>query len=735
MSISSVLSPHLLAEKEAVPVEITSADLIFTPIPKRITRLRELAYNLWWTWHPEAQELYRRIDPELWEQDYHNPVDFLRDVRQRRLETAAADEAYLQEYDRVLVSFDRYMSSADTWFKRTYPDARDATIAYFSAEFGLHESLPIYSGGLGILAGDHAKEASDLGLPFVAVGFIYPQGYFRQWLDQSGWQEAIYAKLNFADIPATPALTPDGHEVVVEVELPGRTIYAKVYRIQVGRIPLFLMDTDIHPNSSQDRELSARLYGGDQEMRVAQEIVLGIGGIRALRQLGITPTVWHMNEGHSAFLVLELARELVRQGKSFAEALQEIRARSVFTTHTPVPAGNDAFPLPMIEKYFGQFWPQLGLSRDQFFDVAMQHQSWGPTFAMTVLAMKLSERHNGVSKLHGHVARGMWQWLFPSTGQDQVPITSITNGVHTATWLAPEMRRLFDSYLGSDWEEFLDDTARWQKIQEIPDSVLWETRAALKRELVVFARERTRLRHLRMGSSLDVLPVLDEEALTIGFARRFATYKRATLLFKDPGRLQAILNHGQRPLQIIFAGKAHPADHPGKLFIQEVYRMSQQPGFVGKIVFLEEYDMCVARHLVKGVDIWLNTPRRPHEASGTSGQKASLNGAPNLSILDGWWPEAYNGRNGWAIGEEREYANQDEQDWNDAQHLYQLLEQEVVPMFYERDADGIPQRWMPVTKEAIATVAPVFSTRRMVKDYATRFYMPAAGYGDDKLTR
>jgi starch phosphorylase len=708
------------------PVKILSADLLFTPIPQRITRLRELAYNLWWSWHPEAQELYRQIDPVLWEQDYHNPVNFLRDVRQRRLEAAAASETYMQQYDQVMGEFDRYMSASDTWFARAYPAARDETIAYFSAEFGLHESLPIYSGGLGVLAGDHVKEASDLGLPFVAVGFIYPQGYFRQQLDASGWQEAIYSKLNFADIAASPALTPQGHEVVVEVELPGRTIYAKVYRIQVGRISLFLMDTDIHPNSPQDRELSARLYGGDDEMRVAQEIVLGIGGVRALRQLDVNPTVWHMNEGHSAFLVLELARELVQRGTPFVDAVKEVRARSVFTTHTPVPAGNDAFELSLMEKYFVQYWPQLGLSRDEFFNVAFQQTAWGPRFAMTVLALKLSERHNGVSKLHGHVARDMWHWLYPDKSQDEVPIISITNGVHTATWLAPEIRRLFDAYLGQDWEAHLDDLALWQKVHEIPDEVLWETRRALKCRLVAFARERTKRRYEQLGTPPMVWPVLDEEAFTIGFARRFATYKRATLLFKDPERLKAILNRGDRPVQIIFAGKAHPADNPGKLFIQQVYQMSQQAGLAGRILFLEEYDMYVARQLVQGVDIWLNTPRRPHEASGTSGQKASLNGAPNLSILDGWWPEAYNGRNGWSIGEEREYANPDEQDWLDGQQLYHLLESEVVPLFYEREG-GIPRKWLAWSRAAIATVAPVFSTRRMVKEYVTELYMPAAG--------
>ncbi len=707
-------------------MNIRSADLLFTPIPERIARLRDLAYNLWWTWHPEAQDLYRHIDADLWEEDYHNPVDFLRDVRQRKLEAAAANPDYLAEYDRVMAAFDRYMAAEDTWYRRTFGNANEVTIAYFSAEFGLHESLPIYSGGLGILAGDHVKEASDLGLPFVAVGFIYPQGYFRQRLDSSGWQEAIYSKLNFADIAATQALTADGREVVVEVDLPGRTIYAKVYRIQVGRVSLFLMDTDIHPNSPQDRELSARLYGGDQEMRIAQEIVLGIGGVRVLRQLGIHPTVWHMNEGHSAFLVLELVREKVAQGMPFDEAWREVRAQSVFTTHTPVPAGNDAFPLHLMEKYFNHFWPHLGLTREQFFELALQQQSWGPTFAMTVLALKGSHAHNGVSKLHGHVARGMWHWLYPNVSQDEVPITSVTNGIHSSTWLAPAMRRLYDEVLGPDWEEDLDNIALWAKVRDIPDEQLWEVRQALKGELIAIARERVRQRHLRLGSPPQVWPVLEPEIFTIGFARRFATYKRATLLFREPERLKALLNHRDRPVQIIFAGKAHPADDPGKLFIQQVYQMSQQPGFLGRILFLEEYDMALARALVQGVDVWLNTPRRPYEASGTSGQKAALNGVVNVSVLDGWWPEAYNGANGWTVGEAREYSNQDEQDWNDAQHLYRILEQEVIPTYYDRGSDGIPHRWLAISKESTATIAPVFSTRRMVKEYVTRLYLPVA---------
>lgn len=703
----------------------TSADLLFTPIPMRIDRLRDIAYNYWWAWNPNATDLFNRIDSQLWESIYHNPVQFLRNVRQRNLIAATQNPAWLADYDAVVVAFDTYMNRKDTWFKRTYPTQK-STIAYFSAEFGLHESLPIYSGGLGILAGDHIKEASDLDLPLVAVGFIYPQGYFRQRLDHSGWQEAVYSKMSFADIPARPALTPDGNEVVVEVELPGRTIYAKVYHLQVGRMTLYLIDTDIHPNSPADRDLSARLYGGDHELRVAQELVLGVGGVRALRQMGIAPAVWHMNEGHSAFLVLELAREYVAQGVPFMQAFDMVRNQAVFTTHTPVPAGNDAFSLDLIDKYFAKFWDQLGISRDAFMNIAMQQQSWGPSFAMTVLALRLSEMHNGVSKLHGQVARSMWQWLYPGKSNDEVPITSVTNGIHTSSWLAPTMRNLFDHTLGADWYEQLDNPATWQALKSSDDGEFWQARLDLKRTLVEFVRERLAQRHTRLGFPPVAWPMFDDTILTIGFARRFATYKRATLLFKDAERLKAILNNPARPIQMVFAGKAHPADEPGKHFIQDVYQRSQEPGFAGRIVFLEEYDMCVARALVQGVDVWLNTPRRPYEASGTSGQKASLNGIPNLSILDGWWPEAYDGTNGWAIGTEQAYDNLDAQDWDDAQHLYHLLETEVAPAYYDRDASGVSARWVAIAKAAVMTCAPKFSTQRMLKEYVNRLYLPVA---------
>jgi starch phosphorylase len=703
-------------------------ELFYTPIPERIVRLRDLAYNLWWSWHPEAQNLYRQIDPDLWEQTYHNPVRFLREVRQRRLDQAAGNPAYLQQFDDVIAAFDAYMQPQQpTWATHHLTDGPVQTIAYLSAEFGLHESLPIYSGGLGVLAGDLVKEASDMGLPLVAVGFLYPQGYFRQRIDSEGRQLAEYPKLSFVDVPVIPARTPNGSEVVVGVELAGRMTYAKVYRVQVGRVPLFLMDTDIHPNSEHNRELLARLYTGDPELRLAQEVMLGIGGVRVLRQLGIEPGIWHLNEGHAAFLVLERVRELVAAGMPTDRALQTVRDQTVFTTHTPITSEGDAFPTDLMTKFFWRYWPQLGLSHDAFMNLARHDQNWGPVFSMTALALNLSQRSNGVSKLHGHVARGMWHWLYPDHARDDVPILSITNGVHTASWLAPEVRQLYDTYLGAEWETHLDDAAIWQHLREVPDDVLWSIRRRLRHALVAFVRERTRRRLQRLDQPPVVWPILDDDALTLGFARRFAGYKRATLLFADLERLKALLTSPGRPVQIIFAGKAHPADDTGKQLVQEIYQLSQHPTFAGHIVFLEEYDLAVARELVRGVDVWLNTPRRPYEASGTSGQKASLNGVPNLSVLDGWWPEAYNGTNGWAVGQERDYSTPDEQDWLDAQALYEVLEREIVPTFYDqRDTADVPSAWVQICKEAMISVAPYFCTRRMLTDYMQQLYLPPA---------
>ncbi len=706
---------------------------VYPTLAPEIARLAELAYNLWWSWHPPAQALYERISPQLWEQTNHNPVRLLRNVSQRELDRVARDPAYLADYNAVISAFDAYMHppAGSTWYDRACPQPgpNGELIAYFSAEFGLHESLPIYSGGLGILAGDHCKTASDLGLPFVGVGFLYPQGYFRQQIDAEGRQQAIYEKLDFAEVPATPALDPKGQHVLVSVDLPGRTVYAKVWRIQVGRIPIYLMDTDVEQNAAGDRELSARLYGGDQQLRISQEFVLGIGGVRALRALGLQPAVWHINEGHAAFLQLERIRELVQdQGLSFPAALWAARANAVFTTHTPVPAGNDAFPFDLIDRFFGNYWGQLGLDRDAFLSLGRYDFAWGSQFSMTVLALRTTGKCNGVSRLHGQVSRRMWRSVWPDIAEPEVPIGHITNGVHTQTWLHGALAALFDEYLEHDWREETDRPETWQAIAHIPDRDLWQQHTLAKREMIEMIRARLVGQDLRLGLSPAEVNaashLLDPDVLTIGFARRFATYKRATLIFRDQDRLKRILNHPQHPVQIVFAGKAHPADEPGKALIQTVYQLSRQPGFAGRIVFVEEYDANLARHLVSGVDVWLNNPRRPLEASGTSGQKAGLNGVPNLSVLDGWWCEGYNGRNGWAVGADRDYATEAAQDEADALSLYALLENEIVPLFYTRDEDGVPRGWLAVMRNAIASIAPAFSSHRMVKEYVTRLYLP-----------
>jgi starch phosphorylase len=706
-------------------------------LPAAIARLEELAFNLWWSWHPGAQELYRRINAELWDATNHNPIKFLHRVQQQDLDKAADDETYLKVYRETLQAFDAYMSpTTPTWYSEHHADKHDQIIAYFSAEFGLHEALPIYSGGLGILSGDHCKAASDLGLPFIGVGFLYPQGYFTQRIDQEGRQQAEYEKIDFAEVPAIPALDPQGHELLVSVDLPGRTVYAKIWRIQVGRIPIYLMDTDVPRNAPQDRELSARLYGGDREMRISQEIVLGIGGVRAVTALGYQPSVWHMNEGHSAFLGLERVRLMVQEaGLSFEDAVEAVRSDTLFTTHTPVPAGNDAFAFELVDKFFWQYWGQLGLDRERFIEFARQELPWGPQYSMTVLALRLSGFANGVSQLHGEVSRSMWRFLWPDLPTDEVPIGAITNGVHTQTWLAPELKGLYERYLPSDWEEHIEDDSTWDAVERIPNHELWATHQACKEKMIAFVRRRVRQQYLRHGESTQRLTradsILNPHALTIGFARRFATYKRAMLIFHDLERIGRILNDSQRPVQIIFSGKAHPDDEPGRALIQQVYELSQKPEFAGKIVFLENYDMNIARHLIAGVDIWLNTPRRPREASGTSGQKAALSGVPNFSILDGWWEEGYNGNNGWAIGENREYKDLATQDEADAYSLYTTLEDEIIPAYFQRHAEGdVPARWVAIMKNAIRSCAPEFSMRRMVIDYTERYYLPAAIQGE-----
>jgi starch phosphorylase len=698
-------------------------------LPRRIDRLIELAFNLWWSWQPDAQEIYKLIDAQLWQECYHNPVKFLRQVKRKSLNAAIHSKHVLDMYDRVMAAFDAYMKPAGGWYPRQNYARQPRCVAYFSTEFGLHESFPTYAGGLGILSGDHAKEASDLGLPFAGVGFLYNQGYFSQRITEDGWQQADYRRYSFDDMPVVPYLTPDGKPLAISVDLPGRTLHARLWRIQVGRIPLVLLDSDVSENAPNDRDLTARVYGGDLDTRISQEIVLGIGGVHALRALNIQATVWHMNEGHSAFMGLERIRELVAQGKSFAEALDAVRSASIFTTHTPVPAGNEEFPDWLIDRYFNAYWGQLGLNREQFIDLARKPGT--QNFGMSILAIRLSHKQNAVSELHGQVSRSMWQFLFPNTPVERVPIGSITNGVHTGTWLARQMKVLYDRTLGPNWQDELDDPSLWQSIYALPDDELWTTRRMLKRKLASYIRERARAQWV----TTNVHPVqiiaagvlLDPYALTIGFARRFATYKRGSLIMRDPERLLRIVNQAQRPVQIIFAGKAHPMDEPGKLVIQQVYRTLKRAEFGGRVIFLEDYDINLARYLVQGVDVWMNNPRRPMEASGTSGMKAALNGAINFSVLDGWWQEGYNGENGWAIGEDSHPDNPDAQDARDAASLYDTLENQIVPLYYENGLGEMSPGWMKKIKDSVSSLVPQFSTRRMVKQYIEEMYMVEAG--------
>ncbi len=703
-------------------------DDLIQKMPGKLKRLPELAYNLYWSWHADARELFRVLDFPLWRRTQHNPVKMLQLIDEETLTARAQDPAYLRRYEKVMMTFDRDLNNGHSWFHQTYPELIGNTIAYFSFEFGLHSSLPIYSGGLGILAGDHAKEASDLGLPFVGVGFLYPQGYFQQRVPSHGWQEAVYQPLVLSDAPLHLVVDEVGQELRVHVEMSGRMVHARVWRVDVGRAPLYLMDTDVEENDPWDRELSARLYSGDSEMRIRQEMLLGIGGVRLLAALGYEPSVWHMNEGHSAFLILEAIRQRVATGESYAEAAEAVRAQSVFTTHTPVPAGHDAFAFHLMDSHFQGYWDQLGIGRDEFLSLGLHQEPWGDAFNMTVLALRMAGQRNGVSKLHGEVSREMWNPMWPDGTVDQVPITSITNGIHVPTWTAGEMRHLFNKYLGSDWEEYHDDPALWTRLNEMPDEELWRTHVVLKAKLMNFLRSKARRGWVDGGSDPTQVLVsgtlLDPDSLTIGFARRFATYKRATLLFRDLDRLKALMLDIHRPVQFIFAGKAHPADEPGKQLIQQVYQFAQSNHLGGRVAFVEDYDMHTARYFKQGVDVWMNTPRRPREASGTSGMKASLNGIPNLSILDGWWVEGYNGANGWAVSAS-EVGSTEEQDAHDADRVYELLEQEIVPLYYTRDRDGIPRGWVEVMREAIQSNAWRFSTRRMVKEYTTELYLRA----------
>ncbi len=701
---------------------------VTTAIPERLRKLRDIAYNLWWSWNNEAIDLYREIDLALWENLNKNPVRFLQEVSLRKIEDKLADPDFLADYDAVVERFDRYMGERNTWFATHHPDMVDERIIYFSAEYGLHEVLPVYSGGLGVLSGDHCKSASDLGLPFTAIGLFYKQGYFEQRINQEGWQQTNFNNLNYSQLPVHPVEDAAGKPLMVHVELPGRIVYARLWRIAIGRISLYLMDTDVPENNQFDRALTERLYGGDRETRIQQEILLGIGGIRLLEALGIKGTVFHMNEGHSAFLGLELARKLIMEkNMPFAEAREMVISSSVFTTHTPVPAGNDVFPIDMIDRYFSNYWGQLGLQRHEFINLGLK-PSDTQNFNMTVLALGMSGRRNGVSELHGAVSRDIYNELWAETPEDEVPITHITNGIHTLTWLAPGFKYMYDKYLPKDWKERLYDKDVWTDIDTIPDEEIWKTHNVLKTKMIRFIRDRLKKQYLQNGIPLhevhDLDGMMDTNALTIGFARRFATYKRANLIFRDLARIERLLNNPAMPLQIIFAGKAHPADRPAHEVIKHINDIAHREGFRGKVFLVENYNMTVARNLVQGVDVWMNNPRRPLEASGTSGQKVCINGVVNFSVLDGWWCEGYNGRNGWTIGDDTEYDNEQQQDDADSQSIYETLEKEILPLYYARNEQGIPVGWVKRMKESIRTLTPVYGTHRMVQDYVAAMYVP-----------
>jgi len=692
-----------------------------------------LARNLWWSWHPEVTNLFRELDPVRFRQLGHNPIALLSEFTPERLESRAAE---LVLYSRINQAFRRlkeYLAAESTWSHVHAGVLGSKPVVYFSAEFGIHESVPVYSGGLGVLAGDHIKSASGLGIPLIAVGLFYKQGYFRQELDIDGYQHQEYILSRVENLPIAPALDVNDQPVMVQIDTRSGPILAQVWRMSVGRVNLYLLDSDVEGNKPEDRELTSRLYGGDTRIRIRQELVLGIGGVKAIRAMGITPGVYHLNEGHSAFATLEAVRgRMERDGWSFDEAVRRVSRQTVFTTHTPVPAGHDRFDGGLVEEHLGPIRDAMGISHDHLMSLGrVETHNHDEPFCMTVLALKLSQRANAVSALHGHVSRRMWNNLWPSRGEEEVPIGHITNGVHVPSWLSWQMLQLYDRIFPSGWMRRMGEPDVWQKIYDVDSGELWETHYALKNLLLQFVRRRLARQCRRRGECDEAVEqartVLDPNILTIGFARRFATYKRADLVLSDLDRLLAMISDPDRPIQIIFAGKAHPADEPGKALIRKIANLRHDERISGRIVFVEDYDINVCRHLIQGVDVWLNNPRRPLEASGTSGQKVVLNGGLNCSILDGWWAEAFDGRNGFAIGRGETHAQDEITDQRDAAFLYEVLEKEVIPLFYERDTDGLPREWIRMMKNSISSLAWRFSAHRMVMDYARACYVPAAG--------
>ena len=699
-------------------------------LPKEISKLSEIANNLWWSWNTDYLKLLKQIDRDLWENVGKNPVKFLKLVSQERLEKASQNQEFLKQYNIVANNFENYMNSKNTWFSKNYPKNENDLIAYFSAEYGLDETIPIYSGGLGILSGDHLKSASDLGLPFVAVGMLYKEGYFIQKLSKYGEQENNYVKADLNNLPIEAVKDSEGKDLKITVDYPERKLYLKVWKINVGRIKLYLMDSDIDENSEEDKKVTLQLYGGDQDMRIKQEIVLGMGGVKLLKTLGLNPTVYHMNEGHSSFLTLELIKDLMEEKKiSFEMAKDITTSKTVFTTHTPVPAGNDIFPLDLVEKYFKDFWPKIGLSREEFLKLGMKPtEKLDNGFNMGILALKNAGKKNGVSKLHGAVSRELFGEVWPNIAANESPIGYVTNGIHTCSWLAQNLKELYNEYLIPYWQDNMQKDDVWKQIKDIPNEKLWNEHQARKMKMLKIVKENTTERLKRVGIPYEeikeITSKINPNALTIGFARRFATYKRATLIFKDLERITQILNDSERPIQLIFAGKAHPLDKVGQDLIKYINELAMKPQFKGKIFVLENYNIGMSRYLISGCDVWLNNPRRPMEASGTSGQKASVNGVINFSVLDGWWAEGYDQTNGWTIGTNAEFTSYEEQDLADCESLYNTLENKIIPLYYENREENIPNNWVEKMKNSIITTGGKYSTQRMVIDYTNKMYIP-----------
>ncbi len=695
-------------------------------LPKKLQGLRELSANLWWSWHPEARMLFKMLDRQAWKDSGHNPVKMLNDIPEEILRWAAADAGYMKQYQDVLARFRMEKEEKSCLLTEGSCDPDTYAVAYFCAEYGLHHSIPFYAGGLGFLASDFIKECSDLEVPVVAVGFMYPEGYFRQRIREDGWQESMDELLDRDSASIMRVIGKDGKQLVVKVPLIEPPIYVAVWKIAVGHVPLYLMDTDIEANDPWNREITAHLYTGDREQRLRQEIVLGLGGHQMLKALGIHYSLLHLNEGHPAFALLERLREKMQQGVNYQEAVRQVQTTSVFTTHTPVPAGHDVFPFYLMEKYFATYWPALQLDHDSFLRMGMHPQEPQAGFNMTAFALRMSKGRNGVSRRHGEVARQMWQSLWPDVPVEKVPINHITNGVHVPTWVEPKLVLLFNKYLGPDWLEDHDNPELWKLVDTIPDEELWKTHYWLKIKLIDAIRERARQRWVTDHVSPNLVVTggtfLDPSVLTIGFARRFATYKRADLIFYDIERLKKLLKDRWRPIQIIFAGKAHPADDPGKRILQRVFNTAADPAMGGRIAFLEDYGEQFAQYMVHGVDVWLNNPLPPLEASGTSGMKAALNGVLNLSIMDGWWEEGFNGTNGWAFGQADIRGNRDQAD---AVAIYEILENKIIPLYYKVSTDGIPYGWVKAMKESMKSIGPTFSARRMVREYVTHYYQPS----------